>query len=163
MTSLSLDQQNGNDGSVRQHNMLVLAKGDISISHHFFNHGNQVSWQVSKIKCWNQAFATVIDEANHSKPVGFDGATVEDFTNQLPPLSAFSFSSEGANPVDSTSIGNTINYKTGPLSMLIDCGGKSLTSTFQLWYEDLMIDEITNVFDDCQLCRCRCRLCPFAI
>ena len=157
VTSLSLDQQNWNDGSVRQHNMLVLAKGDISISHHFFNHGNQVSWQVSKIKCWNQALATIIDEANHLKSVVFSETAGGDITKLQPPLSVFSFSAEnpkGECPMDVTSNAYSINFETGPLKMLLECGGKSLASTFQLWYEDSMIDEISHVFDDCLVRYC---------
>ena len=157
MTTLIPGQQDRREDTKYQH-MLVLVKGDISISHHFFNLGEQVSWQISRIKCWNQALESIVDEAHILTGQVSDSAEAN-LTTPLPPLAAFSFYSknpETSGPIDVTEDGNIGNIRSGSLGLFLKerCG--SLTASFQLWHEGSLVNDISCPFDECQV---QCSYC----
>ena len=124
----------------------------------FFNLGEQVSWQISRIKCWNQALESIVDEAHILTGQVSDSAEAN-LTTPLPPLAAFSFNSknlETSGPIDVTEDDNIRNIRSGSLGLFLKERGGSLTASFQLWHEGSLVDDISCPFDECQV---QCSYC----
>lgn len=126
-------------------NMLIVVQGDISISHHFFNRGKEISWQISGMKCWNEHLREVLNEVQ----------TPESIQNsRFPPLMVASVAS------DHDSIPSTIqcsvhgilcSYRSGSINFLLESDNDELTAKFQLLHNGIKINEVVSCFEDYQV------------
>lgn len=135
--------------------MLILVKGDVSTSHHFFNLGEDESWQISRLKCWNAELNAIIDESKYAAFGDLDTnwmATVPSFVV----LSIHPFDSHlsGTNsPLIHPDIqGNQVRFSSPFVKFLLESDGNDfMTAKFQLLHNGIRMKEVTGSFEDYQV------------
>lgn len=145
--------ETGNKLPVHFKNMLIIAKGDISISHHFFNLGEDVSWQISRLKCWNDSLTAVIDETDTP---GMLKGTGKESAWPSSPLTVLSFSGDDNATSANTLVvpqmnGDVITFSTDTINFLLLMGKDTVTAKFQLLHDGSKIKEVTSGFEDYQV------------
>ena len=145
--------ETGNKLPVHFKNMLIIAKGDILISHHFFNLGEDVSWQISRLRCWNDSLTAVIDETDTP---GMLKGTDKESAWPSSPLTVVSFSSDDNATSANTLVvpqmnGDVITFSTDTINFLLLMGKDTVTAKFQLLHDGSKIKEVTSGFEDYQV------------
>lgn len=125
--------------------MLIIVQGDISISHHFFNLGKDISWQISRIKCWNDDLK-MLTEVQKPQLVGS--------LMGPPPLFVVSFS--GVDDPKSPLIqpardGTVLSFCSDSINFLLEADRDALTAKFKLFHDGTIIKEVTSCFEDYQV------------
>ena len=133
-------------------NMLIIAKGDISMSHHFFNLGEEMSWQISRLRCWNGSLGAVIDETK--KPQALELVTIGSPCPTSLMVVSFTCPSDLNSPpvtVTPSYDSDVVSYCSDSTNFQLELDNGMLTARFRLLLNGTKIKEICSSFEDYQV------------